>query len=67
MPSQPMPRKHNNRATEFEAVLSKSRIGSLPETGELVLEAVEQVAAGVDAHPILVTELLSRAIARVAS
>jgi len=55
--------KHRNRATDFEAILSKSRIGSLPETRELIFDGVEQVVAGLGRESILLPELFARAVA----
>jgi hypothetical protein len=56
--------KHKNRATEFEAVLSKSRIGAIPETRELLFDAIEAIASELNGNPVLVTELFSRAVKR---
>jgi hypothetical protein len=53
--------KHPNRATDFEAVLSKLRIGSLPETRDLMFDAVECVIGGLNGGSILLTELFARA------
>jgi hypothetical protein len=39
------PKKHPNRSTGFEEELSKLRIGSMPETREMVSDAVETALA----------------------
>jgi len=60
--SAPKPSKHPNAATAFEAVLSKSRIGSMPETRDLIFDAVEEVVESFDGKPILINELFTRAV-----
>jgi hypothetical protein len=37
------PKRHPNRATNYEEILTKSRIGGLPETRDRLFTAVEQV------------------------
>jgi hypothetical protein len=56
--------KRQNRATKFEAALSKSRIGAIPETRELLFDAVEGIVSDLDGELVLVTELFSRAVKR---
>ena len=56
-------KKHPNRATEFEAILSKARIGSMPESRERLFECVAGILTeNKGALPLL--ELFRRAVAR---
>jgi hypothetical protein len=57
-------RKYPNRASEFEAVLSKARIGGIPETRDLLFDCIEEVFSEYgDSRPTL-PELFSRAVSR---
>jgi hypothetical protein len=46
-----LPKKHANRATTFEQELSRARIGSMPESREFVLDAVETALHGNGGAP----------------
>ena len=54
-------RKFPNRASVFEAELSKSRIGSMPETRELIFEALEGIFNNSDGPKSVLPELFAAA------
>lgn len=58
------PKKHRNRATDFEAILSKSRIGAMPESRERSFEAVAGIITENKGSALPLLELFKRAIAR---
>jgi hypothetical protein len=58
------PRKHANRATEFEAMLSASRIGAMPESRERLFEAVAAILTENKGSALPLLELFKRAVAR---
>jgi hypothetical protein len=62
--SEGKPKKHRNRATDFEAILSKSRIGAMPESRERAFEAVAAVITENKGSALPLLELFRRAIAR---
>jgi hypothetical protein len=57
-------KKHPNRATDFEAILSKSRIGAMPESRERALEAVAAIITENQGPALPLLELFRRAITR---
>jgi hypothetical protein len=57
------PKKHPNRATPFEQELSKLRIGSMPETRVLVMDAVASTLNECPEKPMLAA-LFAKATAR---
>jgi hypothetical protein len=58
------PKKHPNRATDFEAILSKSRIGAMPESREKAFEAVAAIITENKGSALPLLDLFTRAIAR---
>jgi hypothetical protein len=56
--------KYPNRATDFEAFLSKSRIGAMPESRERAFEAVAAIITENKGPALPLLELFARAIAR---
>ena len=63
----PARRKFPTRATEFEQTLQKSRIGSIPETRELMFGAIESFIQETDdgcPKPMLLLDLFSEAAQR---
>jgi hypothetical protein len=60
--AEPKHRKHPNRATEFEAILSKSRIGAMPETRDRLFEALEAEFAESKNLPLPLLELFAKAV-----
>ena len=57
-------KKHPNRATDFEALLSKSRIGSMPETRDYLFDAVEELVSQNRTELLPILELFKRAVDR---
>jgi len=56
------PPKHPTRATLFEATLSKARIGAIPETRDLLLDAVEQALSAARDKALTLEQVFAQAL-----